>query len=249
MLMRPLLLALFLLGLPSLASAQTPTAGLETGDQAEKEIANGFFLDSEVGLLTYLPGIGDGAQIYRGGLFLSLNMGGSISKSVRLYGKIAGGVLDNTRCSRDPVASECRNTYPYPTIRAGRRPLARQGASAYAGLGVRWSFFNLEDRFLIYLIGEALLHIVPPDNIPNNILESEKEQIPEYRKRPAIGGAVGIGIGGEYFFLMKHFSLAVNIIYYFDFTQFMEGANSRAGALAGFLGHAVLASASLKYTF
>ena len=225
---------------------------LEKGDQARKDIANGFFLSSEVGLLTYLPGIGDGSQIYRGGMMLSMRFGGSVSRTVSLYGRLGATLLDNTVCARTANISdrECLN-FPYPPPRAGRRPLARQGLSILAGIGVRWNFLTLDDRFALSLIGEALFQVIPADNVPEGTLPTEREQLERLhanRLKPAFGGGVGVGLGGEYFFYLKHFSFTVDLTYYFFFTPFMD-AKSSSTPLAGMLGHAFLVSVGLKYTF
>ncbi|MCK6508855.1 hypothetical protein L6R29_02665 [Myxococcota bacterium] len=230
---------------------------LEKGDQAAAPVAKGIFLATDVGLLTFLPGIGDGALMYRGGMMLTFRLGGQITPNIKLYGRLGATLLDNTVCARNPnpTDKECEG-FPYPPPRAARRPLARQGLSIFAGIGMRWAFLNLDDRFMLNLIVEGLFQALPPDSLPNEstILPNEKttlEKNHKYRLNPAFGGGLGVGIGGEYFFYLKHFSFTFELTYYFLATPFMQVApgQTNSGLLAGLMGHAILASVGLKYTF
>lgn len=228
---------------------------LEKGDQARRPIAKGFFLGTEVGLLTFLPGIGDGALIYRGGMMLTLRMGGNITPNIKLYGRLGATLLDNTICARNPnpTDQECL-TFPYSPPRAARRPLARQGLSLLAGIGMRYTFLNLDDRFMFNLVVEGLFQFLPADNLPseNTILPNEKENLEknhQYRLKPSFGGGLGLGVAGEYFFYLKHFSFTFELTYYFLATPFMETNQKSSSALAGMMGHAILVSVGLKYTF
>lgn len=216
----------------------------EVGDQANTEIANGFFIDSEIGLLTFL--LLDGAKIYRPGLMVSLRMGGYLGKSFTLYGKIGGTVTGNTNCYSAP--SQCPDrTFPrqFPTANT-LRGVPRQGVSIVAGLGSRWYFLKLqEDRFRFFLNLELLLQIIPPDNIPKDKLDriestSSLKEIAAHTNF-AIGGGGGLGLGLEYFFILKHFSVGLNAIFYFFATPFMPNNSLLGGSL--------LVSFDIKYTF
>lgn len=216
----------------------------ELGDQAKTEIARGFFLDSEVGLLTFL--LLDGAKIYRPGLMVSLRFGGYLGNNFTLYGKIGGTVTGNTNCYSAP--SQCpdrtfRTQFPTATTLRG---VPRQGVSIVAGVGSRWYFLKLqEDRFRFFLNLELLLQLIPPDNITKDKLErigstgSLKEI--EAHTKFAIGGGGGLGLGLEYFFILKHFSVGLNGIFYFFATPFMPGNSLLGGSL--------LVSFDIKYTF
>lgn len=219
----------------------------ERGDQATNEIANGFFLDSEIGLLTFL--FLDGAKIYRPGFMASLRLGGYLGKSFTLYGKIGGTVTGNTNCYSAP--SQCpdrnfRTQFPTATTLRG---VPRQGVSIVAGLGSRWYFLKLqENRFRFFLNLELLLQIIPPDSIPKDKLDriestSSLKEIAVHTN-VAIGGGGGLGLGLEYFFILKHFSVGLNAIFYFFATPFMP-----SGTGASLLGGSLFVSFDIKYTF
>lgn len=246
MLKRTLLTTLtcfFLLGGSSAWAAPNDNP-FEAGDQAVQEIANGFFVDAEIGLLTFL--VLDGAKIYRPGAMVSLRFGGYLGKNFTLYGKIGGTVTGNTNCYTAP--SQCpdrnfRSDFPTATTLRG---VPRQGVSIVAGLGARWYFLKLqEERFRFFLNLEALLQIIPPDSIPQDKLDriSSTSSLTEIaaHTNTAIGGGGGLGVGLEYFFILKHFSVGLNGIFYFFATPFMPGNSLLGGSL--------LVSFDIKYTF
>lgn len=233
----------FLLG--STAWAQSANDNpFEAGDQAVNEIANGFFVDAEIGLLTFL--VLDGAKIYKPGLMVSLRFGGYLGKNFTLYGKIGGTVTGNTNCYTAP--SQCpdrnfRRDFPTATTLRG---VPRQGVSIVAGIGARWYFLKLqEDRFRFFLNLEALLQLIPPDSIPKDKLDriestSSLKDI-EAHTNLSIGGGGGLGLGLEYFFIQKHFSVGLNALFYFFATPFMPNNSLLGGSL--------LVSFDIKYTF
>lgn len=229
-----------LLLFPNLSQA----AIFKAGDQATKPIADGFFIDSEVGLLTFL--LNDGAKIYRPGLSVGFRFGGYLTKSFSLYGRIGGSVTGNTACYGVPDSSKCRSSMKnFPTART-LRGIPRQGMSLLAGVGGRWAFLELDERFKFHLSFELLGQVIPPDNIPADRLKKignkpdKKKQIKAHTEY-LIGGAPGFGFGLEYFFLQKHFSVAADARYYFFLTKFMPGGS--------FMGSALLVSVGIKYTF
>lgn len=239
-----LLACAMLLGSPMAWAAAPNDNPFEAGDQAVKEIADNFFLDAEIGLLTFL--VLDGAKIYRPGLLVSLRFGGYLGKSFTLYGKIGGTVTGNTNCYSAP--SQCpdrtfRTQFPTATTLRG---VPRQGVSIIAGLGARWYFLKLqEERFRFFLSLEALLQLIPPDSIPQDKLDriastSSLKSI-EAHTTMAIGGGGGLGLGLEYFFILKHFSVGLNAIFYFFATPFMPNGSLLGGSL--------LVSFDIKYTF
>lgn len=218
-------------------------AHIETGDQAKVEIADGFFMDSEIGLLTYL--VTDGAKVYKPGILVSLRLGGNIG-DFSIYGKIAATVTGNTTCYSN--ASRCAQVKTkFPTAANSKlRNIGRQGVSLLAGAGARWYFFKMMDeRFRLHLDLEAMFHFIPADNIPKDRLDrltanaADKKTFAAHLN-PAIGAAAGLGIGFEYFFILKHFSIGANALGYFFFTEFMPKS---------MLGLALLVSADIKYTF
>jgi hypothetical protein len=235
------------LSLASAAYADNPdqtTPMVEQDDQALKEIADSFFIDSEIGLLTFL--LLDGARIYRPGLLIAFNFGGYVGSNFSIYGKLGGTVTGNTNCYSAPALCADRDfRTDFPTAMT-LRGIPRQGISLIAGLGARWYFLKLEERFRFFLTLELLAQLIPPDNIPEDRLSRIKdtESIAIHQKF-AIGGGGGLGLGGEYFFILKHFSLGVNAVFYFFATQFMPSNDFPKGALGGSL----LVSVDVKYTF
>lgn len=238
------LLLCCLMWLPNAAFAAKDNAdSLEVGDQAKQEIATGFFIDSEVGLLTFL--INDGADIYRPGASLAFRFGGNITDNFALYGKVGGSVTGNTACyGQRPRGNSCTSMSKYPTaVTLGRFRVPRQGLSVLAGLGARLTFLKLDDRLQFYGLLELLGQLVPADNIPDTALSKlseEKKREISLHQELVFGFAPGLGFGGEYYFLLKHFSVSFEVRYYYFLTQFMPGSN---------MGSAVLVSAGVKYTF
>ena len=225
------------------AFAAKPGDPLYLGDQAKKELADGFFVDAEIGLLTFL--VLDGARIYRPGVLVSMRFGGYLGKNFTLYGKIGGSVTGNTNCYSAP--SQCpdrtfRQKFPTATTLRG---VPRQGVSIIAGLGARWYFLKLEERFRFFLSLEAMLQLIPPDSIPQDRLDrlTAAGSINEIaiHQQMVIGGGGGLGLGLEYFFILKHFSVGLNAMFYFFATPFMPGGSLLGGSL--------LVSFDIKYTF
>ncbi|HAA53359.1 MAG TPA: hypothetical protein DCE42_01305 [Myxococcales bacterium] len=210
---------------------------LKKGDQADVEISRGFFIDSEVGLLTFLAG--EGALVYRPGMLVALRFGQDIRKDLTFYGKIGGTVTGNTACFGDPRGTACQDVkdkFGFPPKIKGR-PLPRQGVSMILGAGLRWAFLTIDERFFFHLTVELLGQMIPPDNVP----EADADKVTDTtRKNLAFGGGAGAGFGVEYYFVLKHFSASVNIRAYYFATPFMENS---------LLGLATIVSAGLKYTF
>ena len=226
---------------------KTPPGDLvEMGDQAKVEIARGFFIDSEVGLLTFLPmpiPSNDGAEVYRPGFSVGFRFGGYLTKSFSLYGKVAASVTGNTACYGDTSNRNCAETRKkFPT--AGiLRGIPRQGLSVLFGLGSRLVVLELDERFKFHLSFELLGQLIPPDNIPEsriNKLDATTKDLVKIHQEMAIGVVPGIGFGMEYFFFLKHFSVSADARFYYFLTPFMPKT---------FLGTALLVSVGLKYSF
>ncbi len=222
------------------------------GDQAELKLGKGFFFDTDLGILTFLAF--DGARVYKpGGWMISLRTGGMLSKSFSLYGRIGLTINANSRCYIDmptrptgDYTKSCPGYYKdFPTARI-IRGVPRQGISLLAGLGSRFFFLTLEERYRFYLSLELLAQLIPPDNIPPDKLKKVENQKDQLAKHLNFSFGVGAGLGGgfEYFFYLRHFSFGVNSIFYFFTTQFMPGKFPN-----GILGMALLVSVDLKYTF
>lgn len=237
------LLVMLCLGLSQSAWAQDKKDQnvTSTGDQAQVEIASGLFVDSEVGLLTYL--VTDGSFVYRPGILVSLRIGAHVG-DFTFYGKAGATVTGNTSCysnaSRCPSARERFPTATDPNLRS----VPRQGVAAIAGAGAKWYFLKLlDDRFRIHLDLEVLAHIIPADNMPQDRLDrltdSKKEKLASHLN-PAFGVGFGLGIGVEYYFIIKHFSAGANARAYYFLTPFFENS---------FVGLALLVSVDIKYTF
>ncbi len=210
---------------------------LSVGDQADVEISRGLFIDSEVGLLTFL--VGDGALVYRPGMLVSLRLGYDINKTLTFYGRLGGAVTGNTACFSDPRGKKCKpvkDRFGFPPKIKGR-PLPRQGVSLLAGLGLRWAFLVIDERWFFHTTLEALGQFIPSDSIPE---EDMAKVTNEARKKLVIGAGFGLGFGLEYFFILKHFSFAVNARAYYFLTPFMDKS---------MLGLAAIVSTGLKYTF
>ena len=107
-----------------LGSSWASTPNLK-GDQAKQEIADGFFIDSEIGLLTFL--VLDGARIYRPGVLVAFRFGGYLSSNFTLYGKIGASVTGNTNCYSSPSLCADRTfRQDFPTA-VTLRGVPRQG--------------------------------------------------------------------------------------------------------------------------
>lgn len=238
-------LALLCFGLMT-SSAFAANSFKGAGDQANQEIANGFFIDSEVGLLTFLgnnSALGYGALVYKPGILVSIQLGAHIG-DFAIFGKVGSTVTGNTACYSN--ASRCQTAKTqFPTAaNAKLRDVPRQGVSVLAGIGARWDFLKLlDDRFRMHLQLDLLFHMIPPDSIPDDKLSrftaADKTEFAAHLN-PSIGGAAGLGVGLEYFFILKHFSVGANALGYYFFTPFMPKS---------LLGLAVLVSVDIKYTF
>ncbi len=225
---------------------------LGKGDQSSLKLDKGFFVDTDLGILTFL--ILDGARVYKpGGWMISMRLGGMILKNLSLYGRIGLTINANSRCYTDiptrqnaDYEKRCPGFFnDFPSARL-LRGIPRQGMSILAGLGTRWFFLTLEERYRFYLSFELLAQLIPPDNIPDDRLkklENQKDQIAKHLSF-SFGGGGGVGFGFEYFFYLKHFSFGVNSTFYFFATQFMPGKFPN-----GLLGASLLVSLHLKYTF
>lgn len=228
---------LMLLGATA-ANAQKSKPLLETGDQAKEEIARGFHIHPNVGLLTFV--FGDGALVYRPGLMMDIRIGGDITKELTVYGVVGGTVMGNTSCFKNPKQGP--SCTAHRSAFQGQPSVPRQGVFVNFGAGARYQFLKLlDDRFMVHAMGELLGQIVLPDNAGDRVT------LDAPRNTMAIGGGVGLGIGIEYFPFLKHFSVNADAKAYFFLTNFMPSGSS--GGLAGMLGLALYASVGMKYTF